>query len=83
MPEAWLDVVARELAVNTKVDAGPLLGTAREIAHNVERKQTPLTTFLLGVAVGQQGANADLVALCERVSELARAWGTDADGRTS
>lgn len=83
MPEGWLDVVARELQVDVAVDPGPLLSTARDVAHKVERKATPLTTFLIGVAVGQRGADVDLPTICERVSELARAWETDADGRTS
>lgn len=83
MPEGWLDVVARELEVDVQVDPGPLLDTARDVAHNVERKATPLTTFLIGVAVGQGRGGAELTALCERVSELALAWDPDADGRTS
>ena len=83
MPEGWLDVVARELDIDATVDPGPLLSTARDVAHNVERKATPLTTFLIGIAVGQRGAEVELEALCRRVSELARAWDSDADGRTS
>lgn len=83
MPEGWLELVAHELAVDVKVDASPLLETAREVAHNVERKATPLTTYLIGVAVGQSNADADLHALCARVSRLAREWESDADGRTS
>lgn len=79
----WLEVVARELRVNAEMDPGPLLDTARDVAHNVERKATPLTTFLIGVAVGQQGTGAEVGQLCERVSQLALDWSDDADGRTS
>lgn len=83
MREPWLDLVARELSVDADVEAGPLLQTARDVAHNVERKATPLTTFLIGVAIGRAGTDGDLSVLCERVSELARAWesSSDADGR--
>ena len=83
MPERWLDLVARELSVDVEVDAGPLLRTARDVAHNVERKATPLTTFLIGVAIGRGGNDRDLSLLCERVSELAHGWesSSDADGR--
>lgn len=83
MSKGWLDAVARELNIDAAVDPGPLLSTARDVAHNVERKATPLTTFLIGVAVGQRGADVNLQSVCERVSELARAWESDADGRTS
>src|SRR5688572_11992570 len=83
VPEGWLDVVARGLGIDVSPDPGPLLDAARDVAHNVERKATPLTTFLIGVAVGQRGASVELTTLCARVSELARAWDADADGRTS
>ena len=83
MSKGWLDAVARELNIDAAVDPGPLLSTARDVAHNVERKATPLTTFLIGVAVGQRGADVNLQSVCERVSDLARAWESDADGRTS
>jgi uncharacterized protein DUF6457 len=51
--EEWL----RRLAVAVGVDPidadqmETLLGVARDVAHGVERKATPLATFLLGAAV--------------------------------
>ena len=82
MPEGWLDVVASELQIDEEVDPEPLLDTARNVAHNVERKATPLTTFLIGVAAGRR-PDVDVATLCKRVSELALAWDADADGRPS
>jgi hypothetical protein len=44
------DVTMDDDAVNT------LLDLARDSAHEVERLAAPLTTFLVGVAVGRGGA---------------------------
>lgn len=67
----WTDGLAETLEV-TRLDAGQqdvLLNVSREIAHRVERKETPLSTYLLGVAVGgRTAAGADPVdALKEAV----------------
>jgi Domain of unknown function (DUF6457) len=55
----WTDQLARTLGV-APIDAaleGPLLEASREIAHRVERKDTPLSTYLLGVAAGARIAD--------------------------
>lgn len=82
MSDEWLALVARDLGVDVELDQQPLLATAREVAHRVERKATPLTTFLIGIAIGS-GAERDIDALCARVTELAERWESsrDADGR--
>lgn len=53
MSEAWLDGFARACGTEpldgAEVDA--LLEVARDVAHRVERKVTPLATFLLGMSV--------------------------------
>jgi hypothetical protein len=37
-----------------------LLGAARDVAHHVERKTTPLAAFLLGTAIGRaEGSGMD------------------------
>lgn len=54
MSQAWLDVVGAVLGVDAAdVPVDDLLDLTRDVAHNVERKYAPLTTFMLGVAVGQ------------------------------
>jgi hypothetical protein len=52
---AWIDDLASALGETALDDAetDALLETARDIAHRVERKNTPLATFLLGLAVGR------------------------------
>ncbi len=53
--EGWIDRLARELGEEplTDAEATRLLGSARDVAHRVERKITPLAAFLLGSATGR------------------------------
>ena len=56
--ETWLDQVAGELGVDSAtVDVKGLLDLTRDVAHEVARPAAPLTTFLVGVAVGQRGGD--------------------------
>lgn len=56
--ETWLDDLARALGRDplSEADVETLLGVAREVAHRVERRITPVSTFLLGAAVGHAEA---------------------------
>jgi len=70
----WMDRLAETLEV-APLDAdqqASLLRASREIAHRVERRETPLSTYLLGMAVGSRvAAGADPAdALSEVVSAL-------------
>jgi uncharacterized protein DUF6457 len=48
-----------------------VLDLARDVAHGVLRPAAPVTTYLLGLAVGR---GADPAIAARRVSELARDW---------
>ena len=52
----WIDELASAFAVEplTDPETARLLEIAREVAHRVERKGTPLAAFLLGVDVGSR-----------------------------
>ena len=67
----WLTRLADQLGTEDAVpDEGAvrdLLDLTREVAHGVERVAGPLTTFLVGVAVGR---GADLAAVLETASAL-------------
>ena len=67
----WLARLADELEVGDAVpdDAATrdLLDLTREAAHGVERIAGPLTTFLVGVAVGR---GADVAAATEAAAAL-------------
>jgi hypothetical protein len=77
----WLSTAAEALGVESIDDAKQerLLGAARAVAHGVERKLTPLATFLLGVAVERrmsQGESAQ-AAFEAAVRDLERAIDAD------
>jgi hypothetical protein len=50
---SWVDALAKELGVAplSEDETAVLLDAAREVAHGVERRVTPLSTFLIGSAV--------------------------------
>jgi uncharacterized protein DUF6457 len=54
----WIDQLAAELGEEplSQDQTTRLLGAARDVAHRVERKVTPLATFLLGSAVSRNVA---------------------------
>ena len=54
--DACLGALATTLGVDPLTDdqVMELLGVARDIAHGVERRATPLATFLLGAATQRQ-----------------------------
>jgi hypothetical protein len=73
--ERWIDELAAALDVErlSRDDVARLLGIARDVAHRVERKITPLAAFVLGEAVGRRAA-----AGTERSVALTDALGTTA-----
>jgi len=54
--ETWINRLAAALDEEplTASEVTTLLDLARDVAHGVERKVTPLSTFLLGTAVGRR-----------------------------
>jgi hypothetical protein len=71
----WIDELRGALAVEADLDETQLLQLARSAAHNVERKAAPITTYLLGVAVGAASAGPSEVAeLTARAQLLADRW---------
>ena len=70
---AWIDDLARRLGVEplTPEQVQQLLDVARDVAHGVERKVTPLSAFLAGLAVarrdGGEGRPAALAAVLEEL----------------
>ena len=73
----WIDELASTLGGEplTPSERNALLGAARDVAHRVERKITPLSTYLLGEAVGRaqaSGATRDeaLRSVLDRLASL-------------
>lgn len=69
--DEWTGVVSDALGLDRDLDDDPVamrtvvLDLARDAAHGVARPAAPLTTFLLGVAVGR-GADRDTAAAAIR-----------------
>jgi hypothetical protein len=78
MSDDWLTTAAADLGVDPGVvDVTAVLELARDVAHNVERKAAPLTTYLVGYAAALSAAAGDApdaAALSNRVGALARDW---------
>ena len=74
--EPWIDRLAQALGseplAGTEQEA--LLEAARDVAHGIERRVTPLSTFLVGVAVGRRaGTEPRDVSLTAALDVLRRA----------
>jgi hypothetical protein len=70
--EKWTDAACAELGIEPDPGAvAAILELARDVAHQVERPAAPVTSFLLGLAVGAGLPLADGRA---RLHALAAAW---------
>ncbi|OLT28398.1 molybdopterin-guanine dinucleotide biosynthesis protein [Nocardiopsis sp. CNR-923] len=75
----WAEMVRAELDLTgdgpvEKADVDRVLDLARDAAHSVARPAAPLTTYLLGVAVGR-GADPDAAAAALSALALAQSDG--------
>jgi len=81
--EDWLNRAAGDLGVDPIDDDTQerLLGVARDVAHGVERKLTPIATFLLGAAVERRVAAGEdrSAAFAGALADLERAIDADHD----
>jgi len=71
----WVTALTAALELPSDVEVKTVLDIARDVAHNVERPAAPVSTYLLGVAVG--GGMPPAVAF-ERVQQLALGWSSGA-----
>jgi hypothetical protein len=76
--DEWAHLAIDALVLDGEiVERDLVLDVAREVAHGVARPAAPLTTYLLGVAVGR-GASAPEAAT--RLIKLACEWQHRASG---
>jgi Domain of unknown function (DUF6457) len=76
----WTALVAAELGIADLVDGDTrdlVLDMTKDVAHGVARPAAPLTSYLMGLAVGRGGSITEARALGERLSALAVQWGAD------
>lgn len=70
----WLAAVAGELGIDAEVDEDAVLDLGRDVAHTVARPATPLTAYLIGLAVG---SGLDFAEAVRRVAALTARWPAD------
>ncbi|HEV8565420.1 MAG TPA: DUF6457 domain-containing protein [Actinomycetota bacterium] len=79
----WIDRLATDLGVDAldEEQTAALLSAARDVAHRVERKTTPLAAYVLGTAAGKRIANGTppAAALDEVLGVLLRTLPAPAD----
>jgi hypothetical protein len=68
--DAWAQQLAAALGVDpSATDVPLLLDVARDAAHGVARPAAPLTTFLVGLAAGQNGGSHEAVVAAAGVAQ--------------
>ena len=71
----WTDAVCAELGIDPEdATQKTVLNLARVVAHTVDRPAAPLTSYLLGFAVGRGQPLAETAATLQ---QLARGWQAD------
>lgn len=81
-PEAldeWLVVAAEELGLDPgDVSISVVLDVAKHVAHGVARPAAPLSTFLMGIALGRASAESvepgELKRLADLLTARAARW---------
>lgn len=63
----WISAVSSELGLDAGADVDLVLQVAADAAHGVTRPAAPITTYLLGVAVGR---GADPTEAADRIRRL-------------
>ena len=65
--DEWIKEVCAALDITQEVDEDVLLKVSREVAHNVERRAAPVTTYLIGLAAARHGGDPEAAASAARI----------------
>ncbi|MFN2540007.1 MAG: DUF6457 domain-containing protein [Mycobacteriales bacterium] len=65
--DEWVATASKGLGLTDPVDIELLLDIAREAAHGVQKVAAPITTYLLGLAVGRGADPAEAAATLRQV----------------
>lgn len=77
---AWLSEVADIVGADPTIDVDAVLALTRDVAHNVERKNAPLSAYYLGFAAAARGLNqAQIAELAALIGNRAKAIGAAND----
>lgn len=58
----WAATLAADLGIEQQLDVDTVLKLAADAAHGVMRPAAPVTTFLVGLAIGQAGTDPERTA---------------------
>jgi hypothetical protein len=73
--DPWIDEACRVLGIDARMDVEAVLALARDVAHSLERKNAPLTSYLLGYAAASQNLNTTQIAdLASKLGARAQEW---------
>lgn len=70
--DRWVMAVAEDLGVPPNpADTRTILDMTKDVAHNVDRPAAPVTSYLIGIAVGR---GMPLTEAIKHVRDLADSW---------
>ena len=70
--DRWVSAVAADLGLSAyPADTRTILDMTKVVAHNVDRPAAPVTSYLVGVAVGRGMTLPDAI---KHVQDLAGSW---------
>lgn len=78
--DAWTDAVCDALSLTDDPQVALVLSLSKDVAHGVLRPAAPVTSYLLGLAVGR---GADPRDAAERIRALVAEHGPGGDARPS
>lgn len=71
----WAEGLAADLGIEQTLDVDTVLKLAADAAHGIVRPAAPLTTFLVGVALGQaSGDPAKVAEVLATVQDALERW---------
>lgn len=71
----WARGLAADLGIEQVLDVDTVLDLAADAAHGVMRPAAPLTTFLVGLAIGQAGGDPTRVTeVLDHVRAAIETW---------
>lgn len=71
--DEWLKTVNEKLGIDPAIDIDAILDLARDVAHSLERKNAPLTSYLLGYAVAAKQLQPSQIAeLAAEIGQMAK-----------
>lgn len=77
--DEWVDEICALLGIDDPIDLDVPLDVARDVAHLIERRAAPVTTFLIGLAAGRAPDRATAArTIAAQVQKLAAERGQSA-----